>query len=139
MLGRRFCPRIKDVKHQHIYRIDATMDYGQLAHIVGRADRTIDPQTVVDHWDRMGQFYASLEGGHTTASVALQRLVSRAANNRFYRANRDLGRVVLKRAFLKAKISTSVSWSMSAPSNGKTSFFTASMCTTRTTFAKTDP
>ena len=54
MLGRRFCPRIKDVKHQHIYRIDATMDYGQLAHIVGRADCTIDPQTVVDHWDKMG-------------------------------------------------------------------------------------
>jgi hypothetical protein len=29
-------------------------------------------------------------------------------------------------------------WSMSAPSNGKTSFFTASMCSTRTTFAKSD-
>src|SRR5271166_3571255 len=27
---------------------------------------------------------------------------------------------------------------MSAPSNGKTSFFTASVCSTRTTFAKTD-
>jgi TnpA family transposase len=177
MLGRRFCPRIKDVKHQHIYRIDATMDYGQLAHIVGRADRTIDPQTVVDHWDRMGQFYASLESGHTTASVALQRLVSCIAKNHFYRANRDLGRIFktefllsylseprlrarIRRGLLKveqlhalrgisimggedestpAKISTSVSWSMSAPSKGKTSFFTASMCSTRTTFAKTDP
>ena len=42
MLGRRFCPRIKDLKHQHIYRIDTTMDCGQLARIVGRADRTID-------------------------------------------------------------------------------------------------
>ena len=30
MLGRRFCPRIKDVKQQHIYRIDATMDSGSL-------------------------------------------------------------------------------------------------------------
>src|ERR1700737_2662696 len=93
MLGRRFCPRIKGVKHRHIYRIDATMDYGQLAHIVGRADCTIDPQTVVDHWDRMGPFYASLESGHTTASVALQRLVSCTAKNHFYRANRDLGRI----------------------------------------------
>jgi TnpA family transposase len=46
---------------------------------------------------------------------------------------------VLKWAFRKAKISTSASWSMSAPSNGKTSFFTASMCSTRTTSAKTDP
>jgi TnpA family transposase len=29
MLGRRFCPRINDVKHQH-NRIDATMDSGSL-------------------------------------------------------------------------------------------------------------
>jgi len=30
---------------------------------------------------------------HTTASVALKRLASCTAKNRFYRANRDLGRV----------------------------------------------
>ena len=41
----------------------------------------------------MGQFYASLESGHTTASVALQRLVGYRPKNRFYRANRDLGRI----------------------------------------------
>ncbi len=38
----------------------------------GRADRTIDPQVIAEPWDRMGQFYASLEGGHATASVALK-------------------------------------------------------------------
>ena len=41
----------------------------------------------------MGQFDASLESGHTTASVALKRLAGCAAKNRFCRANRDLGRV----------------------------------------------
>src|SRR4051794_31577033 len=41
----------------------------------------------------MGQFYGSLERGHPTASVALKRLASCTAKNRFYRANRDLGRV----------------------------------------------
>ena len=41
----------------------------------------------------MGQFYASFERGHTTASVALRRLARYSAKNRFYRANRDLGRV----------------------------------------------
>jgi TnpA family transposase len=41
----------------------------------------------------MGQFYASLERGHTTASVALKRLAGFNAKNRFYRANRDLGRI----------------------------------------------
>jgi TnpA family transposase len=41
----------------------------------------------------MGQFYASLESGHTTASVALKRLASYSKKNHFYRANRELGRV----------------------------------------------
>ena len=56
-----------------------------------RADQTID----TDQWDRMGQFYASLKikTGHVTASVALKRLVGFSAKNRFYRANRDLGRI----------------------------------------------
>src|SRR5580700_3011512 len=89
MLGRRFSPRIKGIKHQHIYRIDTGKDYGQLGRLVGRADHTIDPSGIAEQWDRMGQFYASLESGHTTASVALQRLASCTAKNRFYRANRD--------------------------------------------------
>ena len=50
--------------------------------LVGRADRTIDPQVIAEQWDRMGQFYASLESGHTTASVALKRLASCTAKNR---------------------------------------------------------
>jgi TnpA family transposase len=41
----------------------------------------------------MGQFYASLENGHATASTALKRLASYSGKNHFYRANRELGRV----------------------------------------------
>jgi TnpA family transposase len=52
----------------------------------------------------MGQFYASLESGRTTASVALQRLVSCTAKNHFYRANRDLGRI-FKTEFLLSYLS----------------------------------
>jgi TnpA family transposase len=52
----------------------------------------------------MGQFYASLESGHTTASVALQRLVSCTAKNHFYGANRDLGRI-FKTEFLLSYLS----------------------------------
>ena len=70
MLGRRFCPRIRGVRKQRLYRLDAKRDYGPLAGLVGRADHTIDPQVIAEQWDRMGQFYASLESGHTTASVA---------------------------------------------------------------------
>ncbi len=104
MLGRRFCPRIRGLKKQRLYRLDAGRDYGALAGLVGRADRTIDPRVIAEQWDRMGQFYASLEGGHTTASVALKRLASCTAKNRFYRADRDLGRV-LKTEFLLGYLS----------------------------------
>jgi TnpA family transposase len=61
--------------------------------LVSRADQTIDTEQIAEHWDRMGQLYASLKTGHVTASVALKRLVGFSAKNRFYRANRDLGRI----------------------------------------------
>jgi TnpA family transposase len=48
---------------------------------------------LVDQWDRMGQFYATLKSGHTTASVALKRLYAMSKKNQFYRANRELGRI----------------------------------------------
>jgi TnpA family transposase len=41
----------------------------------------------------MGQFYASLESGHATASTALKRLAGYSGKNQLYRANRELGRV----------------------------------------------
>jgi TnpA family transposase len=93
MLGLRFCPRIRGVQHQRIYRIDPNCDYGSLISLVSRADQTIDTVQIAEQWDRMGQLYASLKTGQVTTSVALKRLVGFSAKNRFYRANRDLGRI----------------------------------------------
>ena len=104
LLGRRFCPRIRGLKHQHIYCIDRDRDYGALMELLRRADRTIDVSLIVEQWDRMGQFYASFESGHTTASVALKRLAAFSPKHHFYRANRELGRV-LKTEFILSYMS----------------------------------
>jgi len=93
MLGRRFCPRIRGLHHQWIYRIDKHKDYGPLTPLLADNNRTIHLEWIQEQWDRIGQFYASLETGHTTASVALKRLASFSPKNQFYRANRELGRV----------------------------------------------
>jgi len=93
MLGRRFAPRIRGLQHQRIYRIDPKKEYGPLSVLVGRHDRTIHMDWICNQWNRMGQFYASLESGHATASTALKRLASYSGKNHFYRANRELGRV----------------------------------------------
>jgi TnpA family transposase len=93
MLGRRFAPRIRGLHKQRIYRIDQEKDYGPLTSLVTRRDRTIHLDWICEQWDRMGQFYASLESGHATASTALKRLASYTGKNHFYRANRELGRI----------------------------------------------
>ena len=61
--------------------------------LVKSRDRITHLNWIVDQWDRMGHFYASLESGHTTASTGLKRLVGYTGKNHFYRANRELGRV----------------------------------------------
>jgi TnpA family transposase len=104
MLGRRFCPRIRGIHKQRLYHLDKECAYGALTHLVARADRTLDAAVIAEQWDRMGQFYASLAAGHTTASVALRRLASCSGKNHFYRANRDLGRV-FKTEFLLSYLS----------------------------------
>lgn len=42
----------------------------------------------------MGHLYSSLESGHTTASTAMKRLIGFGGNNYFYKANRELGRII---------------------------------------------
>jgi TnpA family transposase len=93
MLAKRFSPRIRGLHKQRIYRIDTEKDYKELAPLVCRSDRTIHMDWIVDQWDRIGQFYASLECGHATASTAMKRLNGFTRKNLFYRANRELGRI----------------------------------------------
>jgi TnpA family transposase len=102
MLGKEFCPRIRKISKQRLYCIDPNRDYGALAPLFNRKGRTnIKMDWIVDQWDRMGQFYATLKTGHTTASVALKRLNSMSKSNQFYRANRELGRIKKTEFILK--------------------------------------
>lgn len=93
MLGLKFSPRIKGLHKQRIYRINKDKDYQALKPLIDRADRTIHMDWIVDHWDRMSHFYASLVSGHVTASTAMKRLNGFSSKNHFYRANRELGRI----------------------------------------------
>jgi len=93
MFGKRFCPRIRGLQRQWIYRIDPQKAYGPLTPIVSPKKRTVHLDWITAHWDRMGQFFASFAAGQTTASVALKRLLACGPRNHFYRAVRELGRV----------------------------------------------
>jgi TnpA family transposase len=93
-LGITFSPRIKNIKSQWLYKIDEGKDYGSLNPLISGTDHTIKMKHIVDNWDRMAQFYASLEAGHVTASTALKRIVGFTSKNHFYQANVQLGRIL---------------------------------------------
>ena len=94
MIGIRFCPRIRRLHRQRIYCADPARDHGVLEPVLKRGRRSVNFRLLAEQWGRIGQFYAAFPAGHATASAALQRLNRFQASNRFYAANRELGRVL---------------------------------------------
>ena len=94
MVGMRFCPRIRSLHRQRIYCADPGRDHGVLEPVLKRGRRAVNFRLIAEQWDRLGQFYAAFPAGHATASAALQRLNRFQASNRFYAANRELGRAL---------------------------------------------
>ena len=94
MVGMRFCPRIRSLHRQRIYCADPDRDHGVLKPVLQRGRRAVNFRLIAEQWDRIGQFYAAFPAGHATASAALQRLNRFQASNRFYAANRELGRAL---------------------------------------------
>ena len=94
MVGMRFCPRIRSLHRQRIYCADQGRDHGVLEPVLKRGRRAVNFRLIAAQWDRIGQFYAAFPAGHATASAALQRLNRFQASNRFYAANRELGRAL---------------------------------------------
>ena len=94
MVGMRFCPRIRSLHRQRIYCADPDRDHGVLEPVLKRGRRAVNFRLIAEQWDRIGQFYAAFPAGHATASAALQRLNRFQASNRFYAANRELGRAL---------------------------------------------
>jgi TnpA family transposase len=94
MLGKSFCPRIRNIKDQWLYKINIEKDYSNLNKLLKGAKHTIKMNPIIEQWDRMAQFYASLKAGHVTASTALKRLTGHTEKNLFYQANLYFGRIL---------------------------------------------
>ena len=72
---------------------DPARDHGVLEPVLQRGRRA-NFRLIAEQWDRIGQFYAAFPAGHATASAAFQRLNRFQASNRFYAADRELGRAL---------------------------------------------
>jgi TnpA family transposase len=93
LLGRRFCPRIRGLSKQRVYRADPARDHGRLEKRARQAP-ALNLPLIEANWDRMGRLWAAAERGNSaTASAILGRLASQSPANEFYRACRELGRL----------------------------------------------
>ena len=95
MLGKRFSPRIRGLHKQRVYRTsDEPELYGPLWPVLSPRDRRLRLDWIAGEWDRIGRFFCSVGSGHTTASVAMKRVVAFGGANHFYRAVREMGRAL---------------------------------------------
>jgi len=95
MVGMRFCPRIRSLHRQRIYCADPGCDHGVLEPVLRRRRRAVKlpprRRAVGPHRPVLREAFPA---GYATASAALQRLNRFQASNRFYAANRELGRAL---------------------------------------------
>lgn len=93
-LGRLYNPRIRGLQNHHIFKVDKNKDHHSLETLLHHRESLINVTHIEDYWEQMARFYAGIEYGHSTASVALRRILSLGQKNEFYRANLLFGRVL---------------------------------------------
>lgn len=99
--GVEYNPRIRGVQNHKIFKIEREKDYGNLEGLLKHREAVIKMDSIINQWDRMAHFYASIAYGYSTASVSLRKLLSLNSKNEFYKANLQLGRILKTENTLK--------------------------------------
>jgi TnpA family transposase len=89
LLGFSFQPRLKDIPHQALYKMDKKDRYEIIDNLFTGA---ADMQLVKDEWDTIVRVVASLKNGLAPAHVIIQRLANRG--DKVAKALQALGRVI---------------------------------------------
>ncbi|MEQ3763861.1 MAG: Tn3 family transposase, partial [Alcanivorax sp.] len=91
LLGFYFMPRIRDLKDQQLYRIDKSVDYGDLNHLL---TKTADLAIIEEQWEYMMRVVISLKQKTAPAHVIVQRLTNSSPSDRLTKAFTNLGRII---------------------------------------------
>lgn len=91
LLGFYFMPRIRDLKDQQLHRIDKSVDYGDLNHLL---TKTADLAIIEEQWEYMMRVVISLKQKTAPAHVIVQRLTNSSPSDRLTKAFTNLGRII---------------------------------------------
>lgn len=98
LLGFYFMPRIRDLKDQQLYRIDKSVDYGDLNHLL---TKTADLAIIEEQWEYMMRVVISLKQKTAPAHVIVQRLTNSSPSDRLTKAFTNLGRIIKTKYILR--------------------------------------
>lgn len=101
LLGFSFQPRLADIPHQRLCKIDKDNRYGDLDVLFSGA---ADIALIREQWDQLVRVAASLKNGIAPAHIILERLAGRAPSDKVAKALAALGRIV-KSAYLLRYVS----------------------------------
>jgi TnpA family transposase len=91
LLGIEFMPRIKDLSHQRLFKLDRHQHYGELDCLF---DETVNQELFIEQWDQMVRLGVSLKNRLAPPEVIVERLASAAPADRFAKALTAFGRIV---------------------------------------------
>lgn len=92
LIGVEFRPRFATIHRQQLYSIDAVSTYKEQGYRISPNAR-IDYDNLINQWDEVLRFVATIKLGYAKASQLFKRLNSYDRQHPLYRALRDLGRL----------------------------------------------
>ena len=93
LMGISFAPRLANLHKQRLYGFSARKTYQRKGYPL-LPSRTINQKLILEHWDDILRFIATIKTHRSTASQLFKRLSSYAKDHSLYKALKEFGRVI---------------------------------------------
>ena len=93
LIDTAFAPRLKKVGGQRLYSFSSKGTHQRRGDVI-LPSRTINQKVILQHWDDILRFMATIKLHHSSASQLFKRLSSYAKENPLYKALKEFGRII---------------------------------------------
>jgi len=93
LIDMAFAPRIKRIHRQKLYSFSGKATHQRRGDVI-QPSRAIDHKLILQHWDDILRFMATIKLRHSSASQLFKRLSSYSADHPLYKALKEFGRLI---------------------------------------------
>ena len=93
LIDTAFAPRIKKIGRQQLYSFSSKATHQRRGDVIVPS-RTINHKLILQHWDDILRFMATIKLRHSSASMLFKRVSSYAKDHPLYKALKEFGRLI---------------------------------------------